>query len=122
MSKSILETSNTRFAPMVRFNLTRRSTVVTALALLLAMGSSLFAGASLAQEQQATTAPTTVNINSADAETLAAVLQGVGQSRAREIVRYRESYGPFSAIDELADVKGIGQSTLEQNKQVITLE
>ena len=122
MSKSTLKTSNTRFAPTVRFTLTRRSTVVTALALLLAMGSSLFAGASLAQEQQATTLPTTVNINSADAETLAAVLQGVGQSRAREIVRYRESYGPFSAIEELADVKGIGQSTLEQNKQVITLE
>ena len=55
MSKSTLKTSNTRFAPMVRFTLIRRSTVVTALALLLAMGNSLFAGASLAQEQQEAT-------------------------------------------------------------------
>jgi competence protein ComEA len=64
----------------------------------------------------------TVNINTADAPTLAASLKGVGQSRAVEIVRYREAYGPFSSADELAEVKGIGQSTLEQNRKVITLE
>ena len=61
-------------------------------------------------------------LSRADAEALAAGLNGVGHSRAVEIVRYRETYGPFSSVDELAEVKGIGQSTLDKNRAVITLE
>ena len=82
----------------------------------------------IAQEQKtAATAtvdagPGRVNINSADAQTLATGLKGVGESRAMEIVRYREAYGPFASIDELAEVKGIGKSTLDSNRDVITLE
>ncbi|MEQ8801124.1 MAG: helix-hairpin-helix domain-containing protein, partial [Haliea sp.] len=53
-----------------------------------------------------------VNINTADAAALAAGLQGVGMSRAEDIIRYRETYGPFGTVEELADVKGIGQATL----------
>ena len=64
----------------------------------------------------------TVNINTADAATLAASLKGVGAARAEEIVRYREAYGPFKSVDELTDVKGIGNSTLEGNRAIITLE
>ena len=67
-------------------------------------------------------AVTTVNINSADAQTLAAHLKGVGDSRAAEIVRHRETYGPFASAEELTEVKGIGQSTLDMNRDVITLE
>lgn len=63
-----------------------------------------------------------VNINTADAATLAAMLQGVGLSRAQDIIRYREAYGPFTAVEELADVKGIGPATLEKNRTVITLD
>ncbi|MEZ5556884.1 ComEA family DNA-binding protein [Haliea sp.] len=63
-----------------------------------------------------------VNINTADAATLAARLKGVGLSRAQDIIRYREAYGPFKSVEELADVKGIGQSTLERNRTVITLD
>ena len=66
--------------------------------------------------------PVVVNINTADAATLASALQGVGESRAQEIVRYRETYGPFVSIDELADVKGIGTATVERNRPHITLE
>ncbi|MCB1699168.1 MAG: helix-hairpin-helix domain-containing protein [Halioglobus sp.] len=65
---------------------------------------------------------TRVNINTADAQTLAAKLKGVGETRAAEIVRYREAYGPFSSADELVEVKGIGNSTLDMNREVITLE
>ena len=64
----------------------------------------------------------TVNINTADAATLAASLKGVGAARAEEIVRYREAYGPFKSVDELTDVKGIGTATLEGNRAIITLE
>jgi competence protein ComEA len=63
-----------------------------------------------------------VNINTADAATLAAGLRGVGLSRAEDIIRYRETYGPFATVEELVDVKGIGQATLENNRAVITLE
>ncbi len=76
----------------------------------------------LAAEPAAAMQPTSVNINAADAATLAAGLKGVGEARAREIVRYREMYGPFASPDELTEVKGIGQSTLDMNRQLITLE
>lgn len=77
----------------------------------------------LAQEvASADQSATMVNINTADAETLATKLNGIGITRAQEIVRYRESFGAFSSIDELAAVKGIGKSTLDKNRAVITLE
>lgn len=93
-----------------------------AAALLLAV--MLVLGTAIAQAEDAPTADTAVlvNINTADAAALAEKLSGVGVTRAQEIVRYRESYGPFSTLDELLDVKGIGQSTLEANRQRITLE
>jgi competence protein ComEA len=71
---------------------------------------------------EAAAAPGKVNINSADAQTLAKGLKGVGASRAEEIVRHRETYGPFASVDELTEVKGIGQSTLDSNRDLITLE
>jgi competence protein ComEA len=64
----------------------------------------------------------TVNINTADAPALAAGLTGVGPSRAEDIVRYREAFGPFTTVEQLAEVKGVGQSTLEKNRARITLE
>lgn len=63
-----------------------------------------------------------VNINTADVHALAAGLKGVGESRAAEIVRHRETYGPFASVDELMEVNGIGKSTLDNNRDVITLE
>ncbi len=67
-------------------------------------------------------APAVVNINSADAETLAMVLDGVGESRAKEIVRYREAYGPFYSAEDLLEVRGVGKSILSNNRDRITLE
>lgn len=61
----------------------------------------------------------TVDINSADAATLASVLDGVGESKAQAIVAYREANGPFQSIDQLAEVKGIGLKTLEKNRDRI---
>lgn len=63
-----------------------------------------------------------VNINTADAPTLAEVLDGVGVSRAEAIVRYREEHGDFVDIYELANVKGIGERTVELNAEKIVLE
>ena len=57
-----------------------------------------------------------VNINTADAETIAAELKGVGLSKARAIVEYREKHGSFRNPGDLSLVKGIGERTVELNK------
>jgi competence protein ComEA len=103
--------------------LIRQFGVAAALAVALALGAGLLSVSSTAMAQNVGPPPaTSININAADADTMAAGLKGVGQSRALEIVRYREAYGPFASIEELAEVKGIGKSTLEKNRTLITLE
>jgi len=62
-----------------------------------------------------------VNINADTAETLSAELQGVGISKARAIVEYRKTHGPFKALADLTEVKGIGQRTVEINRDNILL-
>lgn len=68
------------------------------------------------------TVEVSVDINSADAETLAVVLEGIGYSKAEAIVRYREQYGRFYSAEELTAVKGIGRSTVEKNRARIILQ
>ncbi|MFS2222463.1 ComEA family DNA-binding protein [Pantoea sp. B65] len=58
---------------------------------------------------------TVVSINSASAEQLAAAMNGVGIKKAESIVSYREQYGPFSAVDQLKEVPGIGSALVERN-------
>jgi competence protein ComEA len=62
-----------------------------------------------------------VNINTADAKTLAAALEGVGPSRAEAIVQYRIEHGPFKTVEALANVKGIGQSVIKANLDRMTV-
>ncbi len=57
-----------------------------------------------------------VDINSADAKTLARELKGIGLSRAQAIVDDRAKNGPFKSADDLARVKGIGKSVVEENR------
>lgn len=63
-----------------------------------------------------------VNINTADAKALATTLKGVGEKKAQAIVDYREQFGAFKAVEELAEVKGIGMATVEDNRRVISLQ
>jgi len=63
-----------------------------------------------------------VNINTASAEEIAAMLNGVGLSKAEKIVEYREQNGPFAHIDELVNVKGIGLRTVDKNRDAILLQ
>ncbi|GGM03098.1 ComEA family DNA-binding protein [Pseudomonas asuensis] len=63
-----------------------------------------------------------VNINTADAATLDKRLKGIGAAKAKAIVEYRSEHGPFQAIDELIEVKGIGPAILEKNAQVLTID
>ena len=63
-----------------------------------------------------------VNINTASAEALANALNGVGIAKAYRIVEYREAHGPFEAIDELTEVKGIGDALVTRNRALIVLQ
>jgi competence protein ComEA len=92
------------------------------IALCLAFAAVALPAASQVNEVAAATQAETVNINVADAETLSRQLVGVGQSRAEAIVRYRDEFGPFFTVEDLLQVKGIGKSTLERNRQRISLE
>lgn len=62
-----------------------------------------------------------VNVNTADAETISAELKGVGITKALAIVEFREANGPFKDPEELALVKGIGERTVELNREFILL-
>ena len=53
-----------------------------------------------------------VDINAAGVEELA-TLPGIGEKLARRIVDYRAEHGPFSTVDELVNVSGIGEGKLE---------
>lgn len=63
-----------------------------------------------------------VDVNSADAATLAEELNGVGPAKAQAIVDYREQYGAFKSADELLEVKGIGERVLDLNRENIRID
>ena len=63
----------------------------------------------------------TVNINTAPADVLAEMLNGVGAARAKAIVEYREQYGDFADVEELLEVSGIGPRVLDNNREKIVL-
>jgi competence protein ComEA len=64
---------------------------------------------------------TRVSINSASAEDLARVMNGVGLKKAQAIVSYREEYGPFKTVDDLKQVPGMGSALVERNLSHLTL-
>ncbi|PHM63081.1 ComEA family DNA-binding protein [Xenorhabdus ishibashii] len=61
-----------------------------------------------------------VNINTANAEELAKELNGIGTKKAQAIIEYREKYGPFTAIEQLQEVQGIGPIFIEKNRDKLT--
>jgi len=62
-----------------------------------------------------------ININTANAEQIASAMSGVGDNKAKAIVEYRSSHGKFKTIDSLENVDGIGEKTIEKNKDNIML-
>ena len=61
-----------------------------------------------------------VNINTADSETLQ-TLPGIGPALAGRIIDYRDAHGPFVALEDLLNVKGIGEVTLEKLRPLISV-
>ncbi|MEE3650759.1 MULTISPECIES: ComEA family DNA-binding protein [unclassified Brenneria] len=71
------------------------------------------------QQSEKTLLPATdedeVSINMGTAEDLAAVMNGVGLKKAEAIVNYREQNGPFTQLEQLQEVPGIGAALVERN-------
>lgn len=61
-----------------------------------------------------------VNINTASREELMS-LKGIGESRAEDIIRYRERFGGFKSIDDIMNVPGIKEAAFEKIKDSITI-
>jgi len=61
-----------------------------------------------------------ININTADAELLEQ-LPGIGEVLAQRIVDYRDEIGRFGSIEQILDVKGIGEATMEKIRAYITV-
>lgn len=63
-----------------------------------------------------------INVNTADAVSIAKALDGVGLKKAEAIVAYREKHGEFTSLQALVKVKGIGDSLLSKNMEKMTIE
>ena len=61
-----------------------------------------------------------INLNTASAAELE-TLNGVGAAKAEAIVAYRSEHGGFKSVDELANVKGIGDKTVDKNRDQMTV-
>ena len=61
-----------------------------------------------------------VDINSADAQALAGAIKGVGLKRAEAIVTYRDKNGPFATVNDLTNVQGIGEKTVQSSRDNLT--
>ncbi len=101
----------------------------TVLTLVAALGASSIACAAdtavTASTSASTTSATTatvaakVNMNTADAQAIAGKVKGIGVKRAEAIVAYRTEHGAFKSFDDLAQVKGIGESFVTKNADAL---
>lgn len=66
------------------------------------------------------TSSTKINLNTATVAELQQ-LSGVGEAKAKAIIAYRKKQGGFKSIDELKQVKGIGEALFQKNKARLTL-
>ncbi len=98
-----------------------KNLVVLVIAGLLSLGMS---GEGFAKETSSTKVQQqleVVNINQATAAEIAKSLKGVGLKKAEAIVELRSKLGGFKRVEQLLDVKGIGEATLEKNRKSIQL-
>ena len=96
---------------------TQRSARVSALAWLIALAIGTTALSALAESQLTGV----VNLNTATQEELQ-LLPGIGESRARAVIEARKRKGGFQKVEDLLEVKGIGEAGLEKLRPHVTLE
>ncbi len=62
-----------------------------------------------------------VDINHANAEAISTALKGIGDKKAQAIIDYRNEHGAFQTVDELLNVPGIGEKTLQRLRHQLSL-
>jgi competence protein ComEA len=96
-----------------------RALLATVIALfVVTSGTSVFAQKTAGKPAAA--APAVVNLNTATASQIA-TLPGIGEKAAERIIEYREKNGGFKKIEELMNVKGIGEKSFLKLKPLITV-
>ncbi len=64
---------------------------------------------------------TMLDLNAVDRQGLQA-LPGIGETRAKAILDYRAANGPFTSMDQLLQVEGIGEKTLQTLQKYVTVQ
>lgn len=75
---------------------------------------------STAAESDSDTDDGRININTATAHELRKI-DGIGEVKAYAIIEYRDEHGGFKSVDELVNVSGIGEKTVEKIRDMITV-
>lgn len=97
----------------------------TLLAVLAALSTSSIACMAYAADAtssaptSSTSVTTKVNINTADATAIAGKVKGLGEKRAEAVVAYRNEHGAYKSFDDLAQVKGIGESFVKTHMDAL---
>ena len=73
-----------------------------------------------ASPETVTSTESVININTADSQTLQQI-SGIGPVTAEKIINYRETNGAFRSVDEITNVNGIGEKTLQKIRSRITV-
>ncbi len=81
---------------------------------------ALFAVPATASGAAGAEKPAKINLNTAGVEELTS-LPGIGPSYTKRIVEYREKNGPFKRVDDILNVRGIGEKTLEKIRDRLTV-
>jgi len=76
----------------------------------------------VSHNKSSTDAVETINLNTASASAISEMLNGVGPAKAAAIVDFRKKNGPFKSLEEVQQVKGIGEKTLVKNQTIIRFD
>lgn len=79
-----------------------------------------FAENRLVEETVQQNQETKININTADIDILTQI-PGIGKSKAKAIIEYRKDMGDYQSIEELIQVKGIGEKAMTKIRQFVTI-
>lgn len=77
-------------------------------------------GKAVSTGTEAASSESPLNVNNASAEQLEA-LPGIGASMAARIIEYRQKHGPFKRLEDLMNVRGIGEKNFQKLKPLITI-
>ena len=94
--------------------------MLTALALVLSLSAPLYAAQDSARRSSPAQAAAPININTASASMLEG-LPGIGKATAERIVEYRQKSGGFKKVEDLMNVRGIGEKSFLTLKPLVTV-